>query len=131
MHVKLNQVLLVDDDRSTNFFNKWLLQKEGCASDVQTFKNGQEAIDFLQDNSTNPDLILLDINMPVMNGFEFLNALRKLDSDAAQCPVIMMLTNSIKDQQKAEAETLGVHHFVRKPLTEEKLASMWSDLPAR
>ena len=121
MSQKLECIFLVDDDRSTNFFNSWLLKKLQPECEVKVFKNGKEAIDFLEDaDGSGPELILLDVNMPVMNGFDFLRAYREKNT-ASSAHVVMMLTNALLSDQAAEAKSLGVSHFISKPLTEDKV----------
>lgn len=70
---KLTSTLLVDDDETTNFVNEMLLKDMGVTEQILTAHNGQEALELILERCENnecPSLILLDINMPVMNGFE-------------------------------------------------------------
>src|SRR3712207_1356222 len=123
----LNSVLLIDDDAISNFLNTRLLKEMHVANDIKVTLNGEEAMRFLlQEHAENrpfPELILLDINMPVMNGFEFLQAFREMaDSNNIPPPVIIILTTStnardfdqLKDYQEVEV-------CLSKPLTEENL----------
>lgn len=98
----LNLVLLVDDDDTTNYLNKRLLKDMQVAKEILVLKNGREAIDYLskacvntpEANYTCPDLIFLDIKMPTMDGFEFLEEYQRLGLDAADHVIILMLTSS-------------------------------------
>jgi CheY-like chemotaxis protein len=98
----LNLVLLVDDDDTTNYLNKRLLKDMQVAKEILVLKNGREAIDYLskacvstpEENYTCPDLIFLDIKMPTMDGFEFLEEYQRLGLDAADHVIILMLTSS-------------------------------------
>jgi CheY-like chemotaxis protein len=69
---KLNCILLVEDDDTTNFYNQFLIENLSIADQVAVALNGQEALEYLEKaghgDAVTPDLILLDINMPVMNG---------------------------------------------------------------
>ena len=99
---KLNLILLVDDDDTTNHVNKRLLTRLNIAHEIKTFSNGQEAILYLNEScgpakkpeNTCPDLIFLDIKMPVMDGFSFLEAYENAQLDIDDPIIIMMLTSS-------------------------------------
>lgn len=67
----MGKILLVDDDKATNFYNKIFLKKHKVDLDIIVLENGLSAIEHIQNNSL-PDFIFLDINMPIMNGFQFL-----------------------------------------------------------
>jgi CheY-like chemotaxis protein len=131
MQKKLNCVLLVDDNDSDNFIHKRVIEKAGIADLISIAQNGQEAIDFLKRSSAlgqqehagcHPILIFLDINMPVMNGWEFLEEYRKLDEDQTSHVVIIMLSASVNSADKARTEKiLGDGCFIYKPLTLERL----------
>lgn len=98
----LDLVLLVDDDDTTNYLNRRLLNEMNVAKEVLILKNGKEAIDYLEESCNNvdgtllkcPDLIFLDIKMPVMDGFSFLEEYKKKGLDEGGHIIIMMLTSS-------------------------------------
>jgi len=98
----LNLILLVDDDETTNILNKRLLEEMQVAKQIKVCTNGREAIEYLTDacseDSTSdkvcPDLIFLDIKMPVMDGFSFLDEYQNRNLDAKDHVIIMMLTSS-------------------------------------
>lgn len=98
----LDLVLLVDDDDTTNYLNKRLLTEMKVAREIVILKNGKEAIDYLSKACGNepnaaytcPDLIFLDIKMPTMDGFEFLEEYQRLGLDAGDHVIILMLTSS-------------------------------------
>jgi CheY-like chemotaxis protein len=122
---KLNTILLVDDDPITNFINKRLLEKMNIADEVKVVLNGVEGIKCLYDNcfKTNfsPDLILLDINMPIMDGFEFLEVFNALHFKNKEEVIIGVLTTSSNSNDMAKIKELGIKCFIDKPLTEEKI----------
>lgn len=127
MPPKLNLILLVDDDDTTNFVNKRLLTRLNVAEEILALTNGQEAMDYLQNSCgvnkkegvTCPDLIFLDIKMPVMDGFSFLEAYEAADLDMDDPIIIMMLTSSASfyDLEKLK-EFKKVKKHLSKSLTE-------------
>lgn len=128
MERKLNCVLLIDDDEPTNFLNQVVIESSGYAEQIKTVQSGQEALDYLTNTSAAdhtypcPDLIFLDINMPAMNGWEFLENYRNLDEESKGKVMIVMLTTSLFPEDKMHATELPeVSGFENKPLTREKL----------
>lgn len=122
----LHCVLLVDDDSTTNYLNRKLLTQLGVADHVLTALNGREALTALHPHcqpasATCPNLILLDVNMPLMNGFEFLAAYRQLPVAQQQATVVVMLTTSLHPRDVARAQQLCVTGFLTKPLTAAKV----------
>jgi CheY-like chemotaxis protein len=131
MKKKLNCILLIEDDKATNFYNKEIIKLAGVANQVEITLNGQEAIDYLT-NSGNyqkngntyprPDLIFVDITMPKMDGWEFLEEYQKLPSNQKGEVVIVMLTASINPDDQRRAESIPVvNDYKSKPLTVEGL----------
>ena len=126
MKNKLNTVLVIDDDEPTNFLNQMIIEESGCAEQIKAVQSGQEALDYLTREKENwskgPDLIFLDINMPAMNGWEFLEKYRQLDKERQARVMVVMLTTSLfpEDEMKAR-EIPEVSGFENKPLTPEKL----------
>lgn len=128
---KLNCILLVDDDDTTNFYNEFLIKKMGVAENIRVTKNGLEAIDYLKqvngesDEFLKPDLIFLDINMPLMNGFQFLEAYEALAPENKGEMLIVMLTSSSHPQDVEMAKGRdAVKDYVTKPLMEDTIAQI-------
>lgn len=127
----IKSILLVDDDELSHVYNKVILKDAmGFTGDIKVCYNGKEAFDFLQslnkspDDKGNsiPDMILLDINMPIMNGFEFLEAYNNLPSNLKAKIVICMLTTSINNSDKDKVDSLGmISQYFEKPLDENAL----------
>ncbi len=131
MKKKINCVLLIDDDEPTNFLSQMIIEDAGCTEDIQVANSGEHAIDYLTSQGSytadssihpRPDLIFLDINMPAMNGWEFLQKYDTLEKEHKGNVVIIMLTTSLNpdDRQKSE-DFPHVAGFENKPLTVEKL----------
>ena len=125
---KLTSVLLVDDDETTNFVNEMLLEDLDVTQQILVAHNGQEALEVIQQRCQEglcPRLILLDINMPVMNGFEFLEAYEQLDFPNKQSVVIVMLTTSLNPKDVDRLRSLPNHGFLNKPLKRETINALF------
>lgn len=126
----LSSVLLVDDDRTTNFLHKLLLTRMGVAQQVLTAENGEQALGLLDqtcaapDQAACPQLILLDVNMPVLNGLGFLEAFMQRPLAQHSASVIVLLTTSLHPLDLARAEQLPIAGFLNKPLTKEKVTAL-------
>ena len=126
MDKKLNCILLIDDDEPTNFLNKRMLEEMECAHTIQVIQKAPEALEYLKKtaiqndgNTPFPDLIFLDINMPAMDGWEFLDVYKTINKPDHPVSLIMLTTSlNPEDEQKA-MESSQVTGFKSKPLTQE------------
>ncbi|WP_242916277.1 response regulator [Pontibacter liquoris] len=128
---KLSGVLLIDDDDTTNFLNQRLLDRMAVTDNVRTFVNGKQAFDYLYNVSNKnyegtgssyfqPELIFLDINMPVMDGFEMLDLFERLDKAFREQITMVVLTTSTHPQDTANSKKYNAE-YLTKPLTVEKV----------
>jgi CheY-like chemotaxis protein len=110
-------ILLVEDDELDVISVERSLKKIDSEYILQTAYNGIEALDMLKNNNTQtlPDVILLDLNMPKMNGIEFLRIIRN-DAKLKDIRVFIMTTSS-ESTERAEAEELGISGYIIKPLS--------------
>ena len=126
MSRKLDYILLIDDDEATNFFNQIVLEEAGVAKQIKIVESGQEALEFLQTkengNYPRPELIFLDINMPGMDGWDFLKAYADLSDEYKGNIIVVMLTTSLNPEDKEKANSMpDVTSFQNKPLTQAKI----------
>lgn len=114
------KVVIVDDDAVVLFLHNVLVERSVLPSPCGTLKNGKEALDFIDQSDVKkiPYLILLDINMPVMNGWEFLDALQ--EKDFKENIFVAMVTSSINSNDINTAKKYPqVIEYVEKPLKKE------------
>ena len=123
------KVILIDDDHSTNFFHRIILEEYGKAKEYTFFQDALEAIKHLETVNAHhpekyPDIIFLDLNMPKTDGWDFLEKFK--EQGLPLCHIIILSTSmSPSDIQKAEEHPM-VYNYVSKPLFEELLISLES-----
>lgn len=120
---------MVDDDDTTNFLNQFFIRQVDSGVEINVALNGKEAIDFLVLNGNDgimPCLLILDTNMPVMNGWEFLTAFdKKFDADFKKDVVIVMLTSlDLERSVKQAMENPNVSDTAQKPLSDLKFRAI-------
>ena len=124
---QLNCIMLIDDNKIDNFFHERVIKKADAAKTIVSVESGEEALDYLKKVNGNPrpDLIFLDINMPGMNGWEFLEQYKQLDKSLQSGMVVVMLSTSQNPDDHEMAKTHGIlSDFKTKPLTKEMLADI-------
>lgn len=134
MKQKLNCILVIDDDEPTNFFTRMILEEADCTKHIRIVQSGQEALEYLEKSEApgadteqfpSPDLLFLDINMPAMDGWEFLDEYKKLNIAPQHKIIMVMLTTSLFPEDIAKAKrSPEISGFENKPLTIEKLENL-------
>ncbi|WP_225986431.1 response regulator [Rufibacter sp. LB8] len=122
----MKSVLLIDDDPTALYVARNVLKRQNITEQIMTAQNGFEAISKLQAacsdpfyKEATPSLIIVDVKMPVMDGFQFVEAMQGLPLNPK--PLVAMLTSSQNEYDIKRADMLGVDGYLGKPLTDEKL----------
>ena len=121
----INLVALIDDDEIVSFISKKIIEQTELVKQIKTFSGGQLAIDFLTKHAGQPELlpeiILLDLNMPGMNGFEFLAEFIRLKPRFEKKINIYVLSSSLAQSDYDRIKSIkSVSDFIIKPITKEK-----------
>lgn len=124
--MKTKRVLLIDDNEIDNFINNRIISKSNIAETITVKKSGIEALEYLEtlkdDFDSFPDLVFLDIAMPTMNGFDFLNEFIKFPKVLDKlCSVIMLTSSNNQSDRKKAFEYPVVKDYFVKPLKIEML----------
>jgi len=124
----MKRILLVDDDPMCNFICTKFLEKMNTAVESSIALDGQQALDLLMDYKRHPlpDIILLDLNMPIMGGFEFLSAFKELRIPGQSKVQIVILSSSDDPVDVKRAVEMGIHHYITKPISLDKLGKVIS-----
>lgn len=121
--------MLIDEDEIDNIINQKIIESNNFSERVMVFQTGNDALDFLRNHSKEadnlPELIFLDINMPIMDGFQFLEEFEKLDHSILDKSKIIMLSSSIspRDIDRA-ASNRFVKKYLNKPLNSRYLQAI-------
>jgi CheY-like chemotaxis protein len=124
----LNHIVLVDDNETTSFLNNRLLSRLGVARQVSTFMRADEALTTLWGDSATPadvpDLLFVDLKMPGLSGFDFLERFTSLPAEVQGRTVVAVLTTSMHSADTARVAQYPNVEYLTKPLTEEKMQKL-------
>ena len=127
-----NRILIIDDEEINLLVSRVILETMQVATQIITLTQAKEGITFIEQYCLDehaashdcPDLILLDLNMPIMDGFSFLEALQKLGQSHLIKTVVVVLTSSLHTQDQERIAAFGVRAYLSKPLTVEKVGKL-------
>lgn len=120
-----NLVMLVDDDPMSNTYSTLVVKKQNPQTEVVTFNSGISALNYLRDtDNPRPVIILLDLNMPVMNGWDFMEEYEKLDLGIEV--VVVTSSNEFEDRSRSQSFKWVIDYFV-KPITVENIKRLFSN----
>jgi CheY-like chemotaxis protein len=124
-------IWVVDDDAVCQIIIRKIIKKSEMFSDIATFPNGYEALTALkkalENNEILPDIILLDINMPIMDGWEFMEEITLLKSQINKRIAIYIVSSSIAVEDKHKAKTYpDILGYLSKPVTLDDLLTIAS-----
>ncbi len=125
----MKRILIVDDDAICNFLMAKLLEKTGEKNEIHSALNGEEALQAINQSWQTlhrlPDLIFLDLNMPLMDGFGFLEVYNTLNFDGKKS-LIVVVTSSSDEKDMERARQLGISHYLTKPLSVHQVQEILS-----
>ena len=128
MSANLNHIVLVDDNETTSFLNNRLLGRLAVANQVSTFSRADEAFEQLWGeqaaDGSKPDLVFVDLKMPGVSGFEFLELYNALPQPVQEQTVMAVLTTSMHGADTARVAQYPNVEYLTKPLTEEKMRKL-------
>jgi CheY-like chemotaxis protein len=120
-------ILLVDDDSVFHFIHTKILNSLGL-TEISTANNGEEALEFIDEHASGkrplPNLIFVDLDMPILDGFGFIEAFKKLILPQKDKIHIAILSSSFNPSDINRARELGVSHYLNKPISENSIQSL-------
>ncbi len=135
---KFNNILLIDDDPSTSRFHQIVIDRLEITQKISFAKNGRDALDYLlstgdyksnSDEFVQPEIIIIDLNMPVMNGFRFIELYTETENFKQYNPKIIVLSTSLIPEEKEKIEeNKNIYRFLNKPLTKDSISTLLNEV---
>ncbi|GAL82989.1 two-component response regulator [Sporocytophaga myxococcoides] len=129
---KFKSILLIEDDDICNFITTKFFSRYQISEQLHSVKDGEQALDFLRsqnDKPSFPQIILLDLFMPIMDGFEFLEEFNQIKGSLCQSPEIIVLTVTTRNKDLERAKNLGVKTILHKPFNHSYIVHLKTLIP--
>ena len=131
----IDNIAIIDDDEIYQYASKKIIKSTNRVKNIHVFSNGQEAIDFFQDNLNDttslPDLILLDLHMPIIDGWQFLEKYRSFKEKIDKKITIYIITSSMNPDDLIIARGISeVTNYLVKPITLEMFTNILDSIEA-
>ncbi|MBV7531501.1 response regulator [Chitinophaga sp. sic0106] len=125
----IDMIFIVDDDPIHQQIAKIMIERQGISTNIRVFSDAQDVLDYFRENTNVaaalPDLILLDLNMPVMDGWEFLEEYATFQAELPKSIKIFVLTSSIDEKDKERVRSYSfVSGYLTKPLSKEIISHL-------
>jgi CheY-like chemotaxis protein len=123
----MKKILFVDDDPVFHYIYLKIVKVIGVECEVRTAHNGKEALEIITENKHDPftpDYIFVDLNMPVMDGFRFIQNFHALQTDENKNTTIIVLTSSNNNDDRCRAKGLGIENYIVKPIQSFELSQI-------
>lgn len=126
--IRNKRILLIDDNHALKFLTRMLLRDEKHVGIIDDAANGIAALEHLENPENTPDIIFLDMNMPRMNGYEFLLEYKKRGLHNRHTRIYMLTTSTLEDERKKIMDTGIIVDYFEKPLSEKHIRKIINDL---
>jgi CheY-like chemotaxis protein len=129
MRESIDLVMLIDDNETDNFIHKRVIELTGFSKNIVVKNSGKSALEYIESHKSNianlPDVIFLDINMPIVDGFVFLFEYENFPEEVKQkCKIAILSSSDNKRDIDRIVDNEYVINFITKPLSEEALADL-------
>ena len=124
----IERIILIDDNDADNAYHEIIIRRAGFAGELVVLENGVEALRYFETaDFTKPTYIFLDINMPMLDGFEVAERARPLLRDMRTVVLVMLTSSSSPDDRRRAAELDIIRGFITKPLTDKAVKALMSE----